>query len=178
MRYTKVKTLILSLGILSLLVLASFIKPGFDKDLPPLTHTGENMMACRVNGKVIIAGQNVMNASGSVRFSSAPDNDLLYISCEIPSPHYEIELSINYDDTLGVYPIINSYPYFGYFWDYTHSISPNDSNQFQPDKTHAGTVKVTYNDGSIIAGTFAMEAVNRRGKVVHITDGRFDIMVH
>ncbi len=161
-----------------LLLLTSFINPGFDKELPPLTHTGENMMACKINGKVIIAGQNTANASGVVIFSSSPDNELLYLSCEITSPHYEIELSIEYDDTLGVYPIINSYPYFGYFWDYTHSISANDSNQFQPDRTHPGTVTVTYNDGSIIAGTFAIEAVNRQGKVVHITDGRFDIMAH
>ncbi len=178
MRNTNTKTLILSVSVLSFVFLTSFIKIRFDKELPPLTHTGENMMACKVNGKVVIAGQNVTNASGSVRFSSAPDNELLYISCEIPSPHYEIEISIQYDDTLGVYPIINSYPYFGYFWDYTHSISPNDSNQFQPDRTHTGKVNITYNDGSIIAGTFAMEAINRKGKVVRITEGRFDIMVH
>jgi len=178
MRYVRGKIFVLTVSTLSLLLLTSFIKPGFERELPPLTHTGENMMACKVNGKVIIAGQNITNAAGVVNFSSSPDKDILYLSCEISSPHYEIELSIDYDDTLGVYPIICSYPYFGYFWDYTHSISPNDSNQFQPDITHPGTVTVTYNDGSIIAGTFAMEGVNRQGKVVHITDGRFDIMAH
>ena len=178
MIHVREKIFVLTVSALSLVMLTSFIKPGFDKELPPLTHTGENMMACKVNGRVIIAGQYVANATGFVQFSSSPDNGLLYLSCEIPSPHYEIELSIDYDDTLGVYPIISSYPYFGYFWDYTHSISPNDSNQFQPDIKHPGSVTVTYNDGSIIAGTFAMEGVNRQGKVVHITDGRFDIMVH
>ena len=178
MNHVQGKIFVLAVGALSFLLLTSFIKQRFEKELPPLTHTGENMMACKINGKVIIAGQNLTNAAGVVNFSSSPDKDLLYISCEITSPHYEIELSIDYDDTLGVYPIICSYPYFGYFWDYTHSISPNDSNQFQPDISHPGSVTVTYNDGNIIAGTFAMEAVNRQGKVVHLTDGRFDIMAH
>lgn len=176
----KMKRAVLPVGIALLLLSTSFIKGKYDRELPPLTHTGENVMACKVNGQVIIASENandIANAA-AVKFSSSPDNDLVYIGGVFVSPRYDIEISFKYSDTLGVYPIIDKYPYFGYFWDYTKAISPNDSNQFQPDKTHTGSVHVMYNDGNIIAGTFAFDGINRKGKVVHITEGRFDITRH
>ena len=176
----KTKKLYLPMCAIVALLFCSFIKIKSDRDLPPLTHTGENMMACRVNGQVIIASENTSDMSNpsTVKYSSSPDNDLVYIGGVFVSPRYDIEISFRYADTLGVYPILDKYPYFGYFWDYTKAISPNDSNQFQPDRTHKGTITVSYNDGNIIAGTFAFDAVNRKGKVVHITDGRFDIVRH
>ena len=176
----KMKNFFLPISIGALLILASFIKIGGERDLPPITHTGENVMACRVNGKVIIASENSddMASASTVKFSYSPDNELLYIAGVFASPRYDVEISFKYEDSLGVYPILNQYPYFGYFWDYTKSISPNDSNQFHPDKVHTGSVNVLYNDGKIISGTFAFDGVNRKGKVVHITDGRFDIAKH
>ncbi len=176
----KMKLVSLTISIAFLLFFTSFIKVKSDRDLPPITHTGENIMACRVNGQVIIAAENSSDISNpaAVKFSSAPDNELVYISGTFVSPRYDIEISFKYADSLGVYPIIDKYPYFGYFWDYTKAISPNDSNQFQPDKTHTGSVNVIYNDGNIISGTFAFDGINRKGKVVHITDGRFDITKH
>lgn len=178
--FIKMKHFIFPLSIALLLVFTSFVKTGGDKDLPPITHTGENVMACRINGHAIIAAENTADISNpaAVRFSAAPDNELIYISGVFVSPRYDIEISFKYEDTLGVYPILDKYPYFGYFWDYTKSVSANDSNQFHPDKTHSGSVKVMYNDGNIISGTFAFDGINRKGKVVHITDGRFDIAKH
>ena len=170
----------LSISAVMLLFFTSFIKVKSDRDLPPITHTGENVMACRINGQVIIAAENSSDISNpaAVKFSAAPDNELIYIAGVFVSPRYDIEISFKYSDSLGVYPIIDRYPYFGYFWDYTKAISPNDSNQFQPDKTHTGSVNVIYNDGNIISGTFAFDAINRKGKVVHVTDGRFYIAKH
>jgi hypothetical protein len=129
---------------------------------------------------VVIAAENGEDLAGAatVKFSPSPANELVYIGGVFVSPRYDIEISFRYNDTLGTYPIIDKYPYFGYFWDYTKSVSPNDSNQFSPDNTHTGTVTVSYNDGNIIAGTFAFDAVNRKGKVVHVTEGRFDIVKH
>ena len=178
--FMKIKCVFLPVSIALLVFFTSFIKIGSDRDLPPITHTGENIMACRVNGLVVIASENANdpNNPSVVRFSASPDNELVYIGGVFVSPRYDIEISFNYEDTLGVYPILDRYPYFGYFWDYTKSISPNDSNQFHPDKTHPGSINVMYNDGNIISGTFAFEGVNRKGKVVHITDGRFDIAKH
>jgi hypothetical protein len=178
--FVKMKIFIVPAGLTLLLFFASFIRIKSDRDLPPLTHTGENIMACKINGQVIIAAENSSDISNpaAVKFSSAPDNELVYIGGVFVSPRYDIEISFRYGDSLGVYPIIDKYPYFGYFWDYTKAISPNDSNQFQPDKTHTGSINITYNDGNIIAGTFAFDAVNRKGKVVHVTDGRFDITKH
>ena len=176
----KIRILTLSISIALLLFLTSYVRIPGERDLPAITHTGENIMACRINGQIIIAAENttdLANAS-SVKFSAAPDNELVYIGGVFVSPRYDIEISFKYADTLGVYPIVDKYPYFGYFWDYTKAISPNDSNQFHTDKTHIGSIKVLYNDGNIISGTFTFDAINRKGKVVHVTDGRFDLTKH
>ena len=167
-------------GAALLLFCASFMQVKGGRELPPITHTGENMMACRVNGKVVVASESGddLGSGSSVRFNESETNELGYITCTFISPRYDIELSFDYDDTLGTYPIIDHYPRFGYFWDYTRSLSPNDSNQFQPDDTHTGSVTVLYKDNKVIAGTFAFDAINRKGKVVHITDGRFDIAIN
>ena len=176
----KTKVLLAAACIGLFLFFTSFRQVRSDHGLPPITHTGENVMACRVNGQVIIAAENPNDPSNpaAVKFSEAPDNDLLYIGGIFVSPRYDIEISFRYGDSLGTYPILYKYPYFGYFWDYTKSMSVNDSNQFQPDRTHGGNVTVTYLDANIIAGTFSFEAINRKGKVVHVTEGRFDIARH
>ena len=166
-------------AVFSIMMLTSF-QGKSDRQLPPLTHSGQNILACRVNGNVNIAAENKNDPGGAseVNFNVVPDKEMIYLSAVFVSPRYDIEISFEYADTPGTYPIVVNYPYFGYFWDYTKSLSPNDSNQYQPDAMHTATINVSFFDGNIISGTFQMDAVNRQGKVVHITDGRFDIARH
>ena len=165
------------LSVLILVLCTSFQEEKKVKQLPPLTHSGENIFACKVNGQLMIANENASEVIGEfgIKFSHSKSNQLIYIQGSCTSPQYDIELSFKYLDTLGTYPLLMEYPYYAFFWDYSKSSAPNATNQFQPDATHGGTVNITYYDGHIISGTFAFDAVNRNGDLVHVTDGRFDI---
>ena len=147
------------------------------KELPELTHSGENVFACKVDGQLMMAVENNSEVIGDfgIKFSHSKSNKLMYISGSCTSPQYEIELSFPFNDTLGTYPLTTDYPYYTIFWDLSNSATPNATNQFQPDSTHTGSVNITYYDGNIIAGTFNYDAVNRNGKPVHVAFGRFDI---
>lgn len=56
-------------------------------------------------------------------------------------------------------------------------------NTFKTSDVNIGELNIKYfdgiilphNTGTILSGTFEMEVVNKEGKVIHITDGRFDI---
>jgi hypothetical protein len=147
------------------------------KKLPEPTHTGENIFACNVNGELMVAKENSSDVIGDfgIKFSYSKANNLMYIQGSCTSPQYDVELCFGYSDTLGTYPLNMSYPFYTFFWDLTSSSAPNAINQFQPDVTHTGAITITYYDGTIIAGTFSFDGVNRKGDVVHVTDGRFDI---
>ena len=57
------------------------------------------------------------------------------------------------------------------------------SNTFTTSNTYVGKINIKYFNGqfnppmfaTVLAGTFEMDAVNGEGKVIHITEGRFDI---
>jgi hypothetical protein len=46
---------------------------------------------------------------------------------------------------------------------------------YETDSVYKGFVNLTHYDGKIAAGTFQFDCRKGSGKVVHITDGRFDI---
>jgi hypothetical protein len=58
---------------------------------------------------------------------------------------------------------------------YNRSTLESDMDPYLTDSLHTGEVNILKYDGHIIAGTFWFEAVNSKGKVVKITEGRFDI---
>ena len=70
-----------------------------------------------------------------------------------------------------------NYPFYGRVSDMRNvsSTIPTGSSEFLTDSLHRGTLVVTYEDSATISGTFKMDVVNDEGKVLHITDGMFDI---
>ena len=171
------KNVTLLLSALVLLFCTSFQDEKKSKELPPVTHTGENVFACKVNGELMVAKENTSDVIGNfgIKFSHARANGLIYIEGSCTSPQYDIELSFGYQDTLGTYPLVMNYPFYTFFWDYSKSATPNATNQYQTDSAHIGYINISYYDGTVIAGTFAFDAINRKGDVVHVTNGRFDI---
>ena len=69
------------------------------------------------------------------------------------------------------------------FQDNSNGTIPGNSNRYETSDVHVGYAIVKYfngtfrpgNDGSIASGTFEMECINSNGKIIHITEGRFDI---
>lgn len=97
-------------------------------------------------------------------------------------PKFHIALSINYTGGPGVYEM-KVYPYRGEFMETSDGTIPGGSTNFSTSDVYIGTVTIKYFNGSyipyssgtILSGTFEMDAINNEGKVIHITEGRFDI---
>ena len=146
--------------------------------LPTLGHTGENMLACYVNGSpFIISGH--MTAPALLSIVSGIEYS--YLNSYTPSFFiYGIQEFTN--DKIGFYFNYNGMPGVYNFYFDTTLVNPGQyggfyNNGYSTTATNPGTTDITYFDGKIVAGTFSFDAVDS-GNVVHITDGEFDINVN
>lgn len=98
------------------------------------------------------------------------------------SQKFKFRISIKYSGTYGIY-YTSGYPFDGYFTDDSNGTIPGNSNHYVTNDVYKGKVNIKFCNGSInplrtgtiVSGTFEMEAVNGEGKVIKITDGRFDL---
>ena len=145
--------------------------------LPPATHTGANILACKVNGQVYIA----TNAVAGVFVTVIPVSYIFYsdstlvvgaagnstLGNTMGTPNFNVSISSKFKGSIGTYSIISTpfNPGGGvYNNDYTTA-----------NTTTGGSITYTYYDGYVLAGTFVFDASDSSGHVVHITEGRFDI---
>ncbi|MEX0966262.1 MAG: hypothetical protein WD077_03425 [Bacteroidia bacterium] len=145
--------------------------------LPPLTHEGKNILACKINGEIFIAegepGGGWSQDGVIYRFTK---DSAIYLSGqeeEKPLKAY-LSLSFIYSKAANVFKLLQYEKRHGTV------ILPVDEyvlaeSEFNTNEEHTGTVTVTYFQADIIAGTFEFEAVDSRGELVHVTDGRFDL---
>ena len=92
---------------------------------------------------------------------------------------FSFTFSIRYSGNIGIY-LAKTYPYMASFSDNSNGTIPNGTNTFETNDINIGRVNIKYFYGSAspmngVSGTFEMDAVNANGKVIHITEGRFDI---
>lgn len=146
--------------------------------LPPITNTGANVLACKVNGKVVIVSGNnnrqFMDPYG-VMFNPMTWFGLIIVEGDNGSPKTGISLHIIYNDTLGNYPIITGYNPNTYIPLGASYVTESSNSAFTTDSSHGGSINIIAYSGKHISGTFAFDAINDEGKFVHITEGRFDI---
>ncbi len=128
-----------------------------------------------------------MLSSEHVYYSLISNDNRIFISAGNTSdlkPKFHLAFSINYKGQSGIYKI-TIYPYYGQYIDGENGNLPLGGNTFTTTNQYADTVNIKYfngkfspsnpNPGTILSGTFEMDAVNAEGKVIHITEGRFDI---
>lgn len=159
-------------------------KTNTEEQLPPETHEGNFTFGCKVDGKIFIAsGKDGPLSNKYVSFDLINSDSSIFISARnTTQPNFSLTLKINYSGSLGMY-VIRTFPYYGTFSDYTNGSIPGSSNTYTTSNNYNGKVVIKYfngsynpyNNGTILSGTFEMDAVNANGKVVHITEGRFDI---
>lgn len=151
--------------------------------LPPETHERKFTFGCKVDGKVYAArGREGLLASEHVSYSFSTSDRSINIFAGNTKSKFSIELIIKYLGNPGIY-LMKIYPYRGTFYDDSNGTIPGASNTFTTTENYTGKVTIKYfngsyapyNKGTILSGTFEMEAVNGNGKVIHITEGRFDI---
>lgn len=176
---------LISFFLLLILSASSCKKNKTAEQLPPETQGGKFTIGFKVDGKVYTAeGKGGLLSSEHVYYGLISNSQTVYVSAANTSDlklKFHLALSINYAGHLGSYEM-NSPPYEGQFIDGNNGNMPTGSNTFTTSNSYSGTVDIKYFNGqfpaingTILAGTFEMDAVNGEGKVIHITDGRFDI---
>ena len=137
--------------------------------LPPETHTGADIVAFKVNGKIYICdnpGGKLSQFTPGVNYGVYDTNAV--VSATSPEqPYFNIRMGGRFTRSLGTFPITRTPFSKGAVFD-----------TFTTNSIYGGSITYTYYDGNILAGTFAFDAVSTNDSVVHITEGRFDIQNH
>jgi len=176
---------LISFLLLLILSASSCKKNKTGEQLPPETQEGKFTIGFKVDGKVYTAkGKGGLLSSESVTYGLLADDNSINIFASNSSaskPKFHLTLIVHYKGAQGIYEMKN-YPYQGTFMDGQDGTIPGSNNVFKTSETYNGKVNINFFNGSlpalngtILSGTFEMDAVNGEGKVIHITDGRFDI---
>ena len=155
-----------------------------EPQLPPETQTGANTLGFKINGKVYTAsGKGGLLSNESVW--GGPNSDTsITIGADNSIQKFALFIKIQYSGNIGTH-YTNEYPYTGLIQldTDTGGTIPTGSNTYNTTHQYKGKVNIKFSNGSInplltgtiVSGTFEMEAINSEGKVIKITDGRFDI---
>ncbi|MEO9211310.1 MAG: hypothetical protein ABI208_09445 [Ginsengibacter sp.] len=177
---------LISFAFVLLLTAASCKKNNITEQLPPETHEGKFTFGCKVDGKIYTAqGKGGLLGFDHVYYVLGSSDNSISIGAgtsDNSKAKFNVFFKINYADKIGIY-LMKIYPYEGIFYNDSDGTIPDGSNTFTTSEAHVGTVNIKYfngsynpyNKGTILSGTFEMDAVNAEGKVIHITEGRFDI---
>jgi len=134
-------------------------------DLPPITTTGENTFGCYIDGEPYAIFEGTPNPWKQTwtKFNDDFNNGMLYIYVSHEDPRWRFDITIQSFSQLGSFESKN-FPFQSRF------------SGYKTNQDHFLTFKITK---AIInrhyAGTFSGEMINGDGKVIQITDGRFDI---
>jgi|SRR5690625_3639723 len=135
-------------------------------DLPPITSTGENTFGCYIDGEPYAIFEGTPNPWKQTwtKFDDHANDGMLYILVSHEDPRWTFDIKIkNNNKIIGAFESKN-YPFKSRFFDY------------QTNQDHFLTFKITKAiPNQHYAGTFSGEMINGDGKVIQITDGRFDI---
>jgi hypothetical protein len=165
--------------------MASSCKKEVDK-LPSATQTGANTFGCLVNGQAWIpsgrgafSGVNPtsggffgeVNNSMSIYIMAYGENDemAIYLKNSLGVGTYHL----NRNPSIKPYAVLPeaSYGMYSLLYD----------PEYVTDSTHTGTVTITHADliTGIVSGTFELQVYQKNtGKIVNITEGRFDYKTH
>ncbi len=154
-----------------------------EEQLPPETQTGAYTFGCKVDGKIYTAsGKEGLLATQYVYYNIRSSDSSINVGVSNSKTNFNFHFSIKYLGATGIY-LAKTYPYIASFQDNANGSIPGSSNVYETNDNNIGKVNIKFFNGSlspvqpgnILAGTFEMDAVNANGKVIHITEGRFDI---
>jgi hypothetical protein len=170
-------TKFLILLLLSIIIIISSCKKNIptEEQLPPETQTGANTFGCKVDGKIYTAkGKDGLLASESVWGGASNSQASFNIGASNTNQKFNLSLTVNYSGSLGIL-FTSAYPYEGNFQDNSNGTIPGGLNSFPTDSLNIGKINLKYLSSNIASGTFEIDAKNANGKIIHITEGRFDI---
>jgi hypothetical protein len=156
--------------------------------LPPATRMGANNFGALVNGLAYIPYDSGGLFTPSQKYNVMFDSHSLLIGTSRKvahnSDHYYYDLSIQADsislkqDTTYVLGNASTDRCTGSYSVIDDSRNSGDT-QYSTDATHKGTLRIDSIDHvkNFISGTFSFDAVNAKGNIVHVTNGRFDLKI-
>ena len=172
-----------SLLYLVVLVLAFFIIPASschkeepEPDLVPITTTGANTMGFYVDGVVCnkIGKYGGLSAYGVIGGLSA--EMVLYVFGGGGEPKNSVTIYVPTNGCEINYPYSLNKSILFYHEAVFVDDAPLGGNMYFTDSLHNGTISLLRCDQNVISGTFEFNAIHKEtGKVIYVTDGRFDI---
>jgi len=167
---------LIALGICLLSLASSCKKQGLDA-LPPATTNGSNTFGCLIDGKPFV-GQNhselflhvaaaqgyyyqgTLSILGSYYFGRDVSGDIYGVSIDIQTPKHTGTIAVP-----GATGNVISYS------------NNSGTFRFSSDSLHSGVITITRFDSvtHIYSGTFQGSLVDKGGKTVQVTNGRFDV---
>ncbi|MEX0966905.1 MAG: hypothetical protein WD077_06680 [Bacteroidia bacterium] len=150
-----------------------------EPQLPPYTQEGKNIFACKINGEVFVAegvmDKNTMSPKGTDNNYMVWGNDTIVEIRAVEKKPTEASVSVDF-----VYTLIKDTFELNQKENSVARISIPVENYvfaesiFKTTDEHKGWVQVKYFQNNILAGTFEFTAIDDRGEIIHVTDGRFD----
>ena len=149
-----------------------------EPDLPPITSTGENTFGCYIDGEPYAIFEGTPNPWKLTwtKFTDGYSDSMLFIEMSHEDPRWFFHITIKNFGQLGSFDSKN-FPYQSAFTGYKNGgTMPTHSNLYETKQDHFLTVEIIKAiPNRHYAGTFSGEMINGDGKVIQITDGRFDI---
>ena len=155
--------------------ISSCHKDELEPDLVPITMTGENTMGFYVDG-VPHNIRGVSNWSTHGVSGGITQEGVVRISGWGKDPKISIAIRFIRDEShkLKEYSLNGSS--FQSNWVDVIDNAPLGGNIYNCDSAHTGKIKLINLEKNQAAGTFEFTAINEEsGKIIHVTDGRFDI---
>jgi hypothetical protein len=147
-----------------------------DAQLPEVTHHGANTFGCKINGQIFsVSGKAYLGHTEGVTLY-ASSTYAWYVKGKAGKESLTLQFDFNSNPKVpGTFEMGRSEPYRGHYFYYPDGTVPTGSTEWITDEVNKGTVTVTHYTAAYASGTFAFDAKNGDGNIVHITDGRFDI---
>ena len=173
--------------LLSTLLIASSCKkdktPTTEEQLPPETQTGAFTIGFKVDGKIYTAkGKGGLLSDQSVYYSYLSDS--VFNIGAGSGINNKFNLYLNFKCfAINSPSLLKAFPFEANFQDKSISTAPGISNSYNTDLNNTGSVVIKYfngtfnplSSGTIVSGIFEFNATNGNGKIIRITEGRFDI---
>jgi hypothetical protein len=148
-------------------------------ELPPETQEGKRTMGCKVDGQIWLPEYSKRGLFGGGEYSVNYEGSFYGLSLnadrKLETKVYFSVFNVPGTGTYDLYKFISQDP-SGYKL-ITKAYYNDSTGDFETDSLHTGKVTITKLDRqrAIISGTFYFDAYNKKtGKVVKITEGRFD----
>ncbi|MEQ1553968.1 MAG: hypothetical protein ABL929_07315 [Ferruginibacter sp.] len=181
-------TIIATALLLSTLLTASSCKkdksPATEEQLPPETQTGAFTIGFKVDGVIYKhQGKGGLLSDGHLYYVYTSSDSIFFISgSSIIDKKFNFTMNFKCF-VLNTNCLLTIPANQATFYDNSNGTIPGGSNTYTTNTMNTGNVMIKYfngtfypgNFGTIVSGVFAFNAVNGDGKVIHITEGRFDI---